>query len=212
RVAEQVCQSLQDGTTQFVIVRFGNVFGSAGSVIPRFTEQIARGGPVTVTHPDITRFFMSLSEATQLLLQAGLQGRGGEILTLDMGDPVRIVDLARDMIRLYGVDPDHVAIVFTGLRPGEKLYEEPLTAEESTKPTTHPKLHIAQARAANRDAVKQLVAWCERDRVADDGEVRARLKGWIPEYAPPAGASIKPIPADGAEGTVALPLRAPRRR
>ncbi len=167
RVAEQVCQSLQDGGTQFVIVRFGNVFGSAGSVIPRFAEQIGRGGPVTVTHPDITRFFMSSSEATQLLLQAGLQGKGGEILTLDMGEPVRIVDLARDMIRLYGADPDHVAIVFTGLRPGEKLYEEPLASEEATKPTTHPKLHLAQARAANRDAVRQLVAWCERDRVAD---------------------------------------------
>src|SRR6478672_8410022 len=212
RVAEQVCQSLQDGATQFVIVRFGNVFGSAGSVIPRFAEQIARGGPVTVTHPDITRFFMSLSEATQLLLQAGLQGKGGEILTLDMGDPVRIVDLARDMIRLYGADPDHVAIVFTGLRPGEKLYEELLASEEATKPTTHPKLHIAQARAADRDAVKQLVAWCERDRVADDAEVRARMRAWIPEYAPPAGASIKPIPTAGAEEAVALPLRAPRRR
>jgi len=212
RVAEQVCQSLQDGMTQLVIVRFGNVFGSAGSVIPRFAEQIARGGPVTVTHPDITRFFMSLSEATQLLLQAGLQGKGGEILTLDMGDPVRIVDLARDMIRLYGADPDHVAIVFTGLRPGEKLYEELLASEEATKPTTHPKLHIAQARAANRDAVKQLVAWCERDRVADDGEVRARMRAWIPEYAPPAGASIKPIPTDGVDETVALPLRLPRRR
>ena len=212
RVAEQVCQTLQDGVTQFVIVRFGNVFGSAGSVIPRFAEQIARGGPVTVTHPDITRFFMSLSEATQLLLQAGLQGRGGEILTLDMGGPVRIVDLARDMIRLYGADPDHVPIVFTGLRPGEKLYEEPLTSEEATKPTTHPKLHIAQARAADRDAVRQMVAWCERDRVADDGEVRARMRAWIPEYSPPAGASIKPIPTDGAEGAVALPLRAPRRR
>ena len=212
RVAEQVCQSLQDGATQFVIVRFGNVFGSAGSVIPRFAEQIARGGPVTVTHPDITRFFMSLSEATQLLLQAGLQGKGGEILTLDMGDPVRIVDLARDMIRLYGADPDHVAIVFTGLRPGEKLYEEPLTALEVTKPTPHPKLHVAQARPADPDAVKQLVAWCERDRVADDAEVRARMRAWIPEYAPPAGASIKPIPTAGAEETVALPLRAPRRR
>jgi FlaA1/EpsC-like NDP-sugar epimerase len=212
RVAEQVCQSLQDGGTQFVIVRFGNVFGSAGSVIPRFAEQIARGGPVTVTHPDITRFFMSSSEATQLLLQAGLQGKGGEILSLDMGEPVRIVDLARDMIRLYGADPDHVAVVFTGLRPGEKLYEEPLASEEAKKPTPHPKLHVAQARAADRDAVRQMVAWCERDRVADDGEVRARMQAWIPEYAPPAGASIKPIPLEGAEEAVTLPLRAPRRR
>jgi FlaA1/EpsC-like NDP-sugar epimerase len=212
RIAEQVCQTLQDATTQFVIVRFGNVFGSAGSVIPRFAEQIARGGPVTVTHPDITRFFMSLSEATQLLLQAGLQGKGGEILTLDMGDPVRIVDLARDMIRLYGADPDHVPIVFTGLRPGEKLYEEPLASEEATKPTTHPKLHIAQARAADRDAIRQMVAWCERDRVADDAEVRARMRAWIPEYAPPAGAPIKPIPATPVEEAVTVPLRAPRRR
>lgn len=212
RVAEQVCQALQDGATQFVIVRFGNVFGSAGSVIPRFAEQISRGGPVTVTHPDITRYFMSLSEATQLLLQAGLQGKSGEILALDMGEPVRIVDLARDMIRLYGADPDRIAVVFTGLRPGEKLYEEPLASEEATKPTTHPKLRIAQARAANRDAVKQMVAWCERDRVADDGEVRARMQAWIPEYAPPAGASIKPIPAGAAPEAVAVPLRAPRRR
>ena len=211
RVAEQVCQTLQDAT-QFVIVRFGNVFGSAGSVIPRFAEQIARGGPVTVTHPDITRFFMSLSEATQLLLQAGLQGKGGEILALDMGEPVRIVDLARDMIRLYGADPDRIAVVFTGLRPGEKLYEEPLASEEATKPTTHPKLRIAQARAANRDAVRQMVAWCERDRISDDGEVRARMQAWIPEYAPPAGASIKPISADSAPEPVAVPLRAPRRR
>jgi FlaA1/EpsC-like NDP-sugar epimerase len=215
RMAEIVCQHLQGAVTQFVIVRFGNVFGSAGSVIPRFQEQIARGGPVTVTHPEITRFFMSLSEATQLMLQAGLMGKGGEILLLDMGEPVRIVDLARDMIRLSGADPDRVAIVFTGLRPGEKLFEEPLASEEATKPTPHPKLFIAQARGANEDAVGQMVAWCERDRVADDAEVRARLRTWIPEYSPPAGAPIKPIltEAGAAEDAHApLPLRAPRRR
>ena len=214
RVGETVCQSLQGAGTQFVLVRFGNVFGSAGSVIPRFAEQIARGGPVTVTHPDITRFFMSLSEATQLLLQAGLQGRDGEILVLDMGEPVRIVDLARDMIRLYGADPDRIPVVFTGLRPGEKLYEELLASEEATKPTLHPKLRIAQARKANRDAVGQMVAWCERDRASDDAEVRARLKTWVPEYAPPAGAPVKPIPAEtpGREEAVPLPLRASRKR
>jgi FlaA1/EpsC-like NDP-sugar epimerase len=214
RLAEIVCQSLQGSGTQFVLVRFGNVFGSAGSVIPRFSEQIARGGPVTVTHPDITRFFMSLSEATQLLLQAGLQGRGGEILVLDMGEPMRIVDLAHDMIRLSGADPDRIPIVFTGLRPGEKLYEEPLASEETTLPTTHPKLRIAQARAANRDAIGQMVAWCERDRAADDAEVRARLKAWIPEYQPPAGAPVMPIPTESVRGETAspLPLRVPRRR
>jgi FlaA1/EpsC-like NDP-sugar epimerase len=212
RLAEIVCQSLASGATQFVIVRFGNVFGSAGSVIPRFREQIVRGGPVTVTHPDITRFFMSLSEATQLLLQAGLQGRNGEILVLDMGEPVRIVDLARDMIKLSGADPDRVAIVFTGLRPGEKLYEEPLASEEATKPTVHPKLFVADARAAAEDAVRQMVAWCERDRAADDAEVRARLKGWIPEYAPLAGAPVATIAAPVDEAKAPLPLRAPRRR
>jgi FlaA1/EpsC-like NDP-sugar epimerase len=214
RFAEMVCQSMQEGATQFVLVRFGNVFGSAGSVIPRFKEQIVRGGPVTVTHPEITRYFMSLSEATQLLLQAGLQGRGGEILVLDMGEPVRILDLARDMIRLSGADPDRIPIVFTGLRPGEKLYEELLASEEATLPTTHRKLRIAQARAANRDAIGQMVVWCERDRAADDAEVRARLKGWIPDYMPPAGAPVAPIPTEppGGEAAVPLALRGSRRR
>jgi FlaA1/EpsC-like NDP-sugar epimerase len=215
RLAEIVCQSLAGGVTQFVLVRFGNVFGSAGSVIPRFQEQIARGGPVTVTHPEITRYFMSLSEATQLLLQAGLQGRDGEILVLDMGEPVRIVDLARDMIKLSGADPDRIAVVFTGLRPGEKLFEELLATEESTKPTPHPKLRIAQARQANHDAVGQMVTWVESDRAADDAEVRARLKTWIPEYMPPAGAPVAPIPTAppaGREDTKPLPLRVPRRR
>ena len=214
RLAEIVCRSLQGTGTQFVLVRFGNVFGSAGSVIPRFREQIARGGPVTVTHPDITRYFMSLSEATQLLLQAGLQGRGGEILVLDMGEPVRILDLARDMIRLSGADPDRIAIVFTGLRPGEKLFEELLASEEATRPTPHPKLRVAQARDANHDLVGQMVTWCERDRAADDAEVRARLKVWIPEYAPSAGAPVKPLtaPATADEARVPTPLRATRRR
>jgi FlaA1/EpsC-like NDP-sugar epimerase len=215
RLAEIVCQSLQGSGTQFVLVRFGNVFGSAGSVIPRFREQIARGGPVTVTHPEITRYFMSLLEATQLVLQAGLQGRGGEILVLEMGEPVRIVDLARDIIRLSGADPDRIPVIFTGLRPGEKLYEELLASEEATLPTPHPKLRIARARAANLDAIGQMIAWCERDRAAEDAEVRARLKVWIPEYAPPAGAPVKPIPAEARFGEAAkapLPLRAPRKR
>ena len=203
RLAEMICQSLQDGVTQFVVVRFGNVFGSAGSVIPRFREQIARGGPVTVTHPEITRYFMSLSEATQLLLQAGLMGRGGEVLVLDMGEPVKIVDLARDMIRLSGFDPDQIRVVFTGLRPGEKLYEEPLASGETTLPTPHPKLRIAQALRGHRDAVEQMVSWLERDRAAGDAEVRVWLKTWIPEYALPGEV---PAPLEGA-----VPLFARRR-
>jgi FlaA1/EpsC-like NDP-sugar epimerase len=207
RMAEMVCQSLQNGTTQFVIVRFGNVFGSTGSVIPRFREQIARGGPVTVTHPSITRYFMSLSEATQLLLQAGLMGKGGEVLLLDMGDPVRIIDLARDMIRLSGADPDRIRIAFTGLRPGEKLFEEPLATGEATLPTPHPKLRIAQARPGNRDAVEQMVAWLERDRAAGEAEVRVWLKNWIPEYAPPGSASV-PIAEPIAIMTPAAPAPA----
>jgi FlaA1/EpsC-like NDP-sugar epimerase len=191
RLAEMICQSLQNGATQFVIVRFGNVFGSAGSVIPRFREQIARGGPVTVTHPEITRYFMSLSEATQLLLQAGLMGRGGEVLVLDMGEPVKIVDLARDMIRLSGGDPDQVRVVFTGLRPGEKLYEEPLASGETTLPTPHPKLRIAQALPGHREAVEQMVSWLERDRATGDAEVRVWLKTWIPEYALPGEVPVQ---------------------
>jgi FlaA1/EpsC-like NDP-sugar epimerase len=205
RLAEMMCQSLQDGGTEFVIVRFGNVFGSAGSVIPRFREQIARGGPVTVTHPEITRYFMSLSEATQLLLQAGLMGKGGEVLALDMGEPVKIADLARDLIRLSGADPNQIRIVFTGLRPGEKLYEEPLASEETTLATPHPKLFISQARSSRREAVDQMVAWLERDRAAEDAEVRAWLKAWVPEYLPPGQV---PEPAAAA----AVPLLARRVR
>ena len=157
RLAEMICESLQNGGTQFVVVRFGNVFGSAGSVIPKFREQIATGGPVTVTHPEITRYFMSLSEATQLLLQAGLMGRGGEVLVLDMGEPVRIVDLARDMIRLSGADPDAIRIVFTGLRP-EKLYEEAL-ASEGDHAGDRVELFIAHARTNGAAAIDQMIAW-----------------------------------------------------
>lgn len=186
RLAELACQALkgQSGTTQFVIVRFGNVLGSTGSVVPLFREQIARGGPVTVTDPEMRRYFMSIPEATQLVLQAGHMGREGEIYVLDMGEEVKIVDLARQMIRLSGLAESDIRIAFTGLRPGEKLYEEPLADAEHSLPTPHPKLRIARARPPESDRlVEDVTAWLARE--GDDADaVRARLKDWIPEYVP----------------------------
>ncbi|MDR0250345.1 MAG: polysaccharide biosynthesis protein [Burkholderiales bacterium] len=183
RLAEMVCQWLQNGATQFVMVRFGNVLNSAGSVIPKFQAQIARGGPVTVTHPDITRYFMSIPEAVGLVLQAGLQGSGGDIMVLDMGEPIRIVDLAHNMIRLSGADPDHVKIEFTGLRAGEKLHEELLMDGEEGRPTPHPKIKVAQARQVPVGLIEEIIAHCEKDQALPDLEtLREWLKCWIPEY------------------------------
>ncbi len=185
RLAEMVCQSLQGaGKTKFEMVRFGNVLGSAGSVIPKFQEQIAKGGPVTVTHPDIIRFFMSIPEAAQLVLQAGHMGKGGEIFVMDMGEPIKIVDLARDIIRLSGFTDDDIKITFTGLRPGEKLFEELLADDELTRPTPHPKLRIARAREADAQWLEQIKLWVLQSGVQGDEEVRTALKKWVPEYAP----------------------------
>jgi FlaA1/EpsC-like NDP-sugar epimerase len=185
RISELVCQGLQrDAATQLVIVRFGNVLGSAGSVIPKFREQIARGGPVTVTDPQITRYFMSIPEAAQLVLQAGLMGKGGEIFVLDMGEPIRIAELARDMIRLSGFDEDDIKIVYTGLRAGEKLYEEPLADGERTMPTPHPKLRIAVARELPTEHAKQIADLLHRATPAGDDEVRTMLRECLPEYRP----------------------------
>lgn len=185
RLAEMVCQSLQvdsKSKTNFVIVRFGNVLGSSGSVIPKFREQIASGGPVTVTHPEITRFFMSIPEAAQLVMQAGLMGKSGEIFVLDMGEPVKIAELAKDMIRLSGFSQDEIKINFTGLRPGEKLYEELLADDELTQPTPHPKLRIAIARKADSLWVKKLLKWIQSCQMTDEDTIKKQLAFWVEEY------------------------------
>lgn len=185
RLAEMVCQGLQQSDkTRFIMVRFGNVLGSTGSVIPKFREQIAKGGPITVTHPEITRYFMSIPEAAQLVLQASLMGTGGEIFVLDMGKPVKIVDLANDLIRLSGLDKDDIRIEFTGLRLGEKLYEEPLADNEFTLPTPHKKLRIAQAREVDAIWLKNLLTWFSTHTAQEDTEVKRALSEWVPEYCP----------------------------
>ncbi|SEF87721.1 polysaccharide biosynthesis protein [Nitrosomonas ureae] len=199
RLAEMVCQALQQSISKhvnadrdhparqtcFVMVRFGNVLGSTGSVIPKFREQIAKGGPITITHPDMTRYFMSIPEAAQLVLQAGLMGGtqgGGEIFVLDMGDPVRIVDLANDLIHLSGLAEGDIRIEFTGLRPGEKIHEELLATSESTLPTPHQKLRIAQACQVDEQWLSELAAWLDKVTVLSDQEVRVELIKWVPEY------------------------------
>ncbi|WP_168224999.1 nucleoside-diphosphate sugar epimerase/dehydratase [Azoarcus sp. DD4] len=190
RLAEMVCEALQcagrehGATTQIEMVRFGNVLGSTGSVIPKFAEQIARGGPVTVTHPEINRYFMSIPEAAQLVLQAAAMGQGGEVFVLDMGEPVRIVDLARNMIRLSGYDADDIRIEFIGLRPGEKLYEELLADDEHTCRTPHSKLRIARSRPVDVGFLDAMRAWLATPGPVADDTVRASLKRWVPEYTP----------------------------
>lgn len=200
RLAEMVCQGLQTvdadddvlPATQFVIVRFGNVLGSSGSVIPKFREQIAKGGPVTITHPEITRYFMSIPEAAQLVMQAGLMGNCGEIFVLDMGEPIKIADLAKDMIRLSGLHEDDIKIVFTGLRPGEKLYEELLADDETTVPTTHEKLRIANSRLVDKQWLENLLKWMESTQNLSEEQIKFELKYWVEEYQyqPPAGKEV----------------------
>mgnify|MGYP005832918169 FL=1 len=189
RICEIYVQSLDQaikdgkvsGRTQFVTTRFGNVLGSNGSVIPLFKEQIKRGGPVTVTHKDIIRFFMLIPEACKLVLEAGTMGNGGEIFVFDMGKPVRIVDLAERMIRLSGVKG--IEIRFTGLRDGEKLYEEVLNEEETSKPTFHPKIKIAQVRAYDyADANLQIDALVHACAVEGDMQIVKRMKEIVPEF------------------------------
>jgi FlaA1/EpsC-like NDP-sugar epimerase len=193
RIAEIYIQALKDNPinnrpgvqpTRFVTTRFGNVLGSNGSVIPRFRAQIQKGGPITVTHPEITRYFMTIPEAVQLVLEAGTMGTGGEIFIFDMGQPVKITDLALKMIKLAGLQPEKdIKIVYTGLRPGEKLYEELLNAGERTMPTHHPKIKIAQVITYPYQAVAaDIEALLKLNKGQDDEAIVNKMKEIVPEF------------------------------
>jgi FlaA1/EpsC-like NDP-sugar epimerase len=187
RICEKVVQSIaqvEGRETQFIVTRFGNVLGSNGSVIPVFSKQIQNGGPVTVTHPDVYRYFMTIPEACQLVLEAGFMGQGGEIFVFDMGDPVKITDLARNMILLSGLVPDRdVKIVFTGLRPGEKLFEELLTDKETTLPTHHLKIKKASAEVIDGKVVLEKIDDILNNLYKlSNQEIISVIREMVPEY------------------------------
>ncbi len=184
RAAEMVVSMMaaDHPATRFMAVRFGNVLGSSGSVIPKFKEQIARGGPITVTHPDIIRYFMTIPEAAKLVLQAGAIGESGQVLVLDMGEPVRIVDLARDLIRLSGHAVEEIAIVFSGLRPGEKLFEELLADADDTLPTQVARLRVARLGSGQTSQPLQLRLQAMPALAADTASVQHWLRQVVPEY------------------------------
>lgn len=189
RVAEMIVQSLDKvSDTKFAAVRFGNVLGSRGSVIPVFKQQIVNGGPVTVTHPDMVRFFMTIPEAVQLVIQAGAFARGGEVFILDMGKPVRIADLARDLIRLSGLEPDRdIKIIYTGIRPGEKLYEEILTAEEGTAATRHDRIFVGKPSDISLDKLDFMLRKLEhvvlkKEKPGDPEEIKGLIEQLVPTF------------------------------
>lgn len=185
RMAEMYVQAMdKPGSTRFITTRFGNVLGSNGSVIPLFRKQIEKGGPITITHPEITRYFMTIPEACQLVLEAGAMGQGGEIFLFDMGESVKIIDLARKMIRLSGLElGKDIQIVYTGLRPGEKLYEELLADQENSLPTYHPKILIAKVRPLEPEMIKDAIVELERLLPEDDPLLLVSLlKRHIPEF------------------------------
>jgi len=201
RVAEIFVQALsQRSRTRFVTVRFGNVLGSAGSVIPIFQEQIASGGPVTVTHPEMKRYFMTIPEASQLVLQAGTMGEGGEIFILDMGEPVKIADLARDLITLSGLEPDvDVEIRFTGVRPGEKLFEELSVDAEAAEKTRHPKIFVGRFRPHAFERVQRQIREISSLAHERAEDIRAKFREIVPEYAPaPNAPALASAPAEAA--------------
>jgi FlaA1/EpsC-like NDP-sugar epimerase len=185
RIAEIYTQSLNEfGVTNFITTRFGNVLGSNGSVIPLFKKQIENGGPVTVTDPEVTRFFMTIPEACQLVLEASVMGKGGEVYIFDMGKSIKISDLAKNMIRLAGLIPGKdIEIKYVGLRPGEKLYEELLTKEENTIPTYHPKIMIAKVQNYNFEDVSiKIDKIIQVADLLDNLHLVALMKELVPEY------------------------------
>ena len=203
RIAELILQSMQNGGTRFMAVRFGNVLASCGSVVPLFRKQIEQGGPVTVTHPEITRYFMTIPEATGLILQAGAIGDGGELFVLEMGTPVKIADMASDLIRLSGKEPGRdIEVIFTGLRPGEKLYEELITEGEDVHRTSHEKIMTLKyngrwnwAGLSSQDSFRN---WLDREiedlysvcETHDACAIKQKLKQMVPEYLPQETESV----------------------
>jgi FlaA1/EpsC-like NDP-sugar epimerase len=209
RVGELLTQACsKDDRCRFMSVRFGNVIGSSGSVIPLFQEQIKKGGPVTVTHPEVTRFFMTIPEAAQLILQAGAMGEGGEIFILDMGTPIKIVDLANDLIRLSGFEPGRdIEIQFTGLRPGEKLYEELITEGEGIVTTPHEKILMLRGNSIQRDGLLSKISdLCHIAAKQNAPKIKEKLKENVPEYQiSPENSHLSP---EKALATQTGPLRA----
>jgi FlaA1/EpsC-like NDP-sugar epimerase len=184
RAAEMVVSSLaaDHPATKFIAVRFGNVLGSSGSVIPKFKEQIERGGPVTVTHPDIIRYFMTIPEAARLVLQAAAIGQTGQVLVREMGEPVKIVDLARDLIRLAGHTTEEIRIVYSGLRPGEKLFEELLADTDATVATPVRQLRVARLESRSGSVQSLLKSLMDEPCALSDARVRELLALAVPEY------------------------------
>ena len=185
RIAELYISCLKDkSATKFVTTRFGNVLGSNGSVIPLFKKQIENGGPITVTHENITRYFMTIPEACSLVLEAAAMGNGGEIFVFDMGEPVKIYDLAINMISLSGKQfPKDIDIKIVGLRPGEKIYEELLADGENTKPTYHEKIMIAKSKPLNTEFIRNKIIGLHKSNLTNQNiEIVAKIKGIVPEY------------------------------